>query len=111
MLCWKDSSQHQRKSCETATLYTAASEEASRPQCHDQGVAAAPLLLAALQASSSPSTSQSSEGRLLWGPALNPAIKLTWVKGKTHRKEEGKALGGKGNQHHDAVQSKGWQAG
>ena len=57
LLSWHVSSQHQRKSCETATLYKAASGEAPRPQCCDWDVPVAPLLLAALlPASPTPST-------------------------------------------------------
>lgn len=91
-ISWHGSQQHQRKSWKTATLHKAANGEAPRPQCLDR-----PLLLAALlPASPTPSTPQSCQGRPVWGPALNPTSKRIWVKGKTHGKGEGKALGGKG---------------
>lgn len=99
LLSWHGSRQHQRKSCETANFYKAGSGEAPRPWCNDRGVPAAQLLLAAFHPTVLPQQT-----------ALNPTIKRVRVKGKTHREGEGKPLGGKGNRHRDAVQSKGWQA-
>lgn len=98
LLSWHGSRQHQRKCRETANFYKAGSGEAPRPRCNDGGVPAAQLLLAALHPTVLPQQT-----------ALHPTIKRVCVKGKTHREGEGKPLGGKGNQHHDAVQSKGWQ--